>query len=264
MAIALIAQTTEAEKKTAVDKLIRSGSPDQDFFLLVILSVAMATVGLLQNSVTTVIGSMLVAPMLYPIVGTAMGMTIGDQKLMGRSLYTILISVIVALGTSCILTLVLNLFMPLEVTEQIAERGVLNAFNILVALIAGVAGSFALVKADIGESLPGTAIAVALVPPLAVVGIALALGEVSIMFNAARLFLINTIGIIFTSVIVFMALDFTSRTIKKEVKETLSEESKKLESENNTTATFKKKTDQIVDAIGHLKESRKKKEVEKE
>ena len=243
MQIALIKKTTEKEKAEAVDKLIRNGSPDQDFFLLVMLSVAMATVGLIQNSVTAVIGSMLIAPMLYPIVGTAMGMAIGDGKLSLRSIRTVVISVILSLGSALFLTLFISLFMEIDVLNnaQLMERVSLNTLHILVAIIAGVAGSFALVKAEISESLPGTAIAVALMPPLATTGVMLALGKFAFAFSAFRLFLINMGGIIMAAVAVFMILNFSSRTVKKEVKETIAEEEKKIEAEVAISAPKSKK-----------------------
>jgi len=81
---------SEADKSKAVAKLIADSTPDYEFFFMVVLSVLMATFGLLIDSPAIVIGSMLIAPILYPILGFSLGMVMSDHALIARSSYTVL------------------------------------------------------------------------------------------------------------------------------------------------------------------------------
>ncbi len=81
MHLTLITDLTEEDKAKAIKDLIYNSSPRQDFFLMILLSVLMATFGLLLNSPAVVIGSMLVAPILFPIMGLSMGIVMVDSKL---------------------------------------------------------------------------------------------------------------------------------------------------------------------------------------
>jgi len=90
MEITLVTDLTEEDKAKAIEGLIASSSPRQDFFLMVVLSVLMATFGLLLNSPAVIIGSMLVAPILFPIMGLSMGIVMVQKKLIKRSVRTIL------------------------------------------------------------------------------------------------------------------------------------------------------------------------------
>lgn len=90
MNITLFTELTEKEKAQAIEDLIYNASPRQDFFLMVVLSVLMATFGLLLNSPAVIIGSMLVAPILFPILGLSMGIVMVDSQLIGRSIGTLL------------------------------------------------------------------------------------------------------------------------------------------------------------------------------
>ena len=90
MNVTLVTDLTEKDKAKAIEDLIYNSSPRQDFFLMVVLSVLMATFGLLLNSPTIIIGSMLVAPILFPIMGLSMGIVMVDSKLISRSIRTIL------------------------------------------------------------------------------------------------------------------------------------------------------------------------------
>ena len=80
---------SEADKSKAVEKLITDSTPDFDFFLLMTLSMLMATFGLLIDSAAVVIGSMLIAPLLSPILSFSLGIVMSDSKLISRSFYTI-------------------------------------------------------------------------------------------------------------------------------------------------------------------------------
>jgi uncharacterized membrane protein len=109
----------------------------------------------------------------------------------------------------------------------------------MVAIIAGLAGSFALVKPQLNETLPGIAISVALIPPLAVIGIAIAKFNWQLLHGSLLLFLVSIIGVIFASMITFSLMDFYVKREKAE--EALEKEKKKIEREKKRAEEAKEK-----------------------
>ena len=212
------------EKIEAVEKLLEHSSPSKDFFLMVVLSVLMATFGLLIDSSTVIIGSMLIAPILYPILSFAIGITMADFSLSSKAAITLTkaasLSVIIAL----FVTLLFSPSMGNQ-TKEILERTKPSLISIAVGVTAGLAAAFAMTKPKLNETLPGIAISVALIPPLAVVGIGLANLDITMASNALLLFLINAAGIIFSASIIFSLMNFYSKRekaieiIKEEAKE---------------------------------------------
>jgi uncharacterized hydrophobic protein (TIGR00271 family) len=224
----------DKDKDEAVEKLIRDSTPDFEFFLFVILSVLMATFGLLINSVAAVIGSMLVAPILYPILSLALGMSISDHQLIGRSLFTIGKSVGFAVFAGLIATLLMAPTLDSGVSAIIAQRAEPSIVYFLIAVIAGLAVSFSLVRPELSSTLPGVAVSVALIPPLAVVGIGIAKLEWGLVSGALILFLLNVIGVVFASMVSFSLTNLynnretAEKTIEKE-QERVEEEKKEAE-----------------------------------
>ncbi len=96
---------SEKDKSDAIEWMIRGSTPRQDFFFMMLLSVLMATFGLLLNNVAVIIGSMLIAPILYPILGVAMGITMSDSALILRSSRTLVKSAAVGIGAAFVATL---------------------------------------------------------------------------------------------------------------------------------------------------------------
>lgn len=217
------------EKSESLEKLIHNSSPSQDFFLMVILAILMATFGLLINSMAVIIGSMLIAPILYPILGCAMGIAMSDNKLVGHSVLTILKAVVFSIISSFAVTL-LFLGQSNGVALEILALIQPSLIHAAVAVIAGFAVSFALVKSDLNENLPGVAISVSLIPPLALIGIGVAKFDWFIVSSAILLFIINAAGIIFASMLVFSMMNFYVKrkeagcVLEKEVNEIKKEE----------------------------------------
>lgn len=205
MVFVLFNRLTEKDKSTAVKKLICDSTPDQDFFLMVILSTLMATFGLLIDSAAVIIGSMLIAPILYPILGLSLGVVIADYKLISRSFYTVLKSMAYGIAGAAIVTLLFN--SNYENTSEILARTEPSMIYAAIAVIAGLAASFALVMPEISPSLPGVAISVALIPPIAVTGIGVARFDWHIISNSFLLFSINAAGIVFASMIIFSLMN---------------------------------------------------------
>lgn len=104
MFLSLFHNLTEKDKSDAIENLIENSTPSKDFFLMITLSILMATFGLLIYSSAIIIGSMLIAPMLYPILSLALGITISDPKLISRSFYTVIKSLAYGIAAATIVT----------------------------------------------------------------------------------------------------------------------------------------------------------------
>ena len=202
MAFTLFTSLTEADKTQAIERLIKESTPRDDFFLLIILSILMASFGLIQNDTAVVIGSMLIAPLLSPVLSIALGIALLDWHLIGRSFVTLLAAVALGFIAAFILGFFLYGRFP-ELTPEILSRATPNLLSVLIALVAGFAAAFTLVKPDLSATLPGIAISVSLIPPLAVAGIGLSRWNLEIASRSFALFLINVAAIILSGCTVF-------------------------------------------------------------
>lgn len=230
----LFSSITNEEKTQAVEDLFERSAPSMDFFLMIILSVLMAALGLLANSPAVIVGSMLIAPMLYPILGLAMGIIMSDSQLVTKSFITLLKATGLGIAVSAIVSLLFGLNMT-EYTPEILARGEPSLLAATIGAVAGLAAAFATVKTKLSETLPGVAISVALIPPLAVVGIALSRLDVTLFFNSLLLFIVNAAGVVFTASIVFSMMNlYVKRHVAKEV---VREEEERLQQEIGTKTT---------------------------
>jgi len=233
MPLILFNNLTEGEKSDAIKKLISDSSPRQDFFLMVVLAILMATFGLLLDSVAIIIGSMLIAPILWPILSLSLGIVIADRKVIGRSAYTLLKSILFGVAASALVS-VFFVHRGYGVTMEIMNRTQPSLMYAAVAIVAGLAVSFAVIKPHLNETFPGIAISVALIPPIAVMGIGLAKLNWAIISQSFMLFAMNTAGIIFSSMIVFSLMNLyikrkdVIKAVKKDEKE-IRKEVKKAE-----------------------------------
>lgn len=198
---------SDEEKTKAVKELISHSTPNQDFYFMIFLSIIMATFGLLIDNTPVVIGSMLVAPMMHPILTMALGIVMADTKIIWRSGVTILLSMSIGIVAAVVIT---ALFSPGDLNlEQTSFYNVEESFIYsAIAIVAGLAASFATTKPKLNPTMPGTAIAVTLVPPLAAIGIGIAKLDWQIITNSFVLFIVNVFGIIFASMFVFSLMNF--------------------------------------------------------
>ncbi len=219
---------SETDKEKAVEKLIRDSTPDYDFFLMVTLSVLMATSGLLLDSAAVVIGSMLIAPVLYPFLSLSLGMVMSDHKLISRSIYTVLKSFGIGVVAAIIVTL---LFLPdqRELTFEIFLRTNPSLISLLVAIVSAIAVSVALVRPGLNASLPGVSVSVALIPPLAAMGIGIAWLDLEIIRGSILLLSLNILGVVFASLVSFSILNLYVK--RKVAKQTIKQEEKRVERE---------------------------------
>lgn len=231
----LFENVTEKDKSDAVEKLITQSSPRRDFFLLVILSISMATFGIVLDSVVILIGSMLIAPVLYPVISLAMGIVMHDKVLVSKSFFTLSKSVIYAVVAATFISFLFLKFSDSgdpDVIKAIVDTEQSLIMYAIVAAIAGVAASFAMVKPNLNATIPGIAVSVSLVPPLAAIGYGISKFNWTFITNFSLLFIINIAGIIFSSLVVFSFFDFRGK--QKVAAKSIEKEERILEKENNT------------------------------
>ena len=230
----------EKQKTRAVRELIEQSTPDFDYFLMLTLSVLMSTFGLLAGSETIVIGAMLLAPLLAPVMGLALGTSMSHHSLITRSLSTIGYSIMFAVGaaiTGAFLFSVGNL--SGGINEVILARTEPSLLFFIVAIISGFAVAYTTVRPNLSSTLPGVAVAVALIPPLAVFGVGIAMLNPAVIAGSALMFLINVAGIVFAGMVTFSLMDvhhkrfIAESTIKKEDKRVEKETKKVKEIEQN-------------------------------
>ncbi len=200
------AHASEQEYRELFAALRQEAALQSTFVALIVFSTLLATVGLFLNSASVVIGAMLLAPLMQPIVAFAMGLLRWDAGLAFRALRTTLVGVLLVLLFSLLPTLLLPLR---ELTDEMAGRLHPTLLDLSVAVVSGMAAAYAKNNPRISGSLVGVAIAVALVPPLATAGIGLGWQDFSIFYHAFLLFLTNFVGIVLAAAVVFMVQGFS-------------------------------------------------------
>jgi uncharacterized hydrophobic protein (TIGR00271 family) len=206
------------ERYEVVQDDIATGSePGLRFYILVAVSTGIACFGLISNSTAVVIGAMLVAPLMTPIFGISFALIKGDAALLGRAVRAEVVGVAVAVAMG----FVLGLMLPgLEATPEMLSRTRPNLYDLIVAVLAGFAGSYALIDEKISPALPGVAIATAIVPPLANSGLCFSLGAIEGGIGSFLLFFANFLSILLVGSAIFfvsgMARDYGDGITRKD------------------------------------------------
>ncbi|MCK5354718.1 MAG: TIGR00341 family protein, partial [Methyloprofundus sp.] len=176
------------------------------YITLMVLSTMLATIGLFQGSTAVVIGAMLLAPLMAPIVSLAMGLLRGNMELLKSSVAKIALGVTLALLASALIT---QIFPHKMITSEISARLSPSLLDLAVAIVSGIAGAYSKSFKEIIQSLAGVAVAVALVPPLAVAGIGIGRGNIDFFLQAFLLFSTNLVGITLAATFTFRVLGFS-------------------------------------------------------
>jgi uncharacterized hydrophobic protein (TIGR00271 family) len=177
------------------------------YVVLMLLSTFLATIGLFANSTAVVIGAMLLAPLMAPIVSFSMGLLRADSYLLRASLIKIGWGILLALGASALVTFLLP---TMELTNEMKSRINPTVLDLGVAVISGIAAAYSKSFKEVIQSLAGVAIAVALVPPLSTAGIGLGQGDFWVFIQAFLLFFTNLIGISLTATLTFLVLGYSN------------------------------------------------------
>jgi uncharacterized hydrophobic protein (TIGR00271 family) len=175
------------------------------YWLLLLLSTVIASAGVVSDSTATVIGAMIIAPLMTPILGVVLGVVTADRANLGRCL------ILLGAGAAAVVALswLLGQLVPYPVVaatnSQVAVRVTPRIVDLVAALATGSVGSVALARSDVSDTLPGVAIAISLVPPLAVAGLTLQSGSPGQCVGALLLFATNVVAILASGIMV-MAL----------------------------------------------------------
>ncbi len=183
-----------------VDRLGNGARTSRDYIVLVVASSAIATFGLLENNAAVIIGAMIVAPLIVPIQALSFGAIAGNRQLFREAAISIAIGTVLSIAVAAVLELFVSL--P-TLGSEILARSKPNLLDLGIALAAGAVSGFATVRPSISSTIAGTAIAVALMPPICVIGVALAAGQGSLALGAFLLYATNLFGITLACMIVF-------------------------------------------------------------
>ena len=209
-------------REKVIAEVVPQASPGFDFFLLVTLSCSIATLGLITDSAAVIIGAMLVAPLMSPIIGIGLASITGDARLLKDALSAVMRGAFLAILLSTIVTLV-NSYLPFSsltglvtLPHEILIRTRPSPIDLMIALAGGLAAAYAMTQPNLSAALPGVAIATALMPPLCTVGIGIAVNRLDIAGGAMLLFTTNAVTIAFAAVLVFFLRGFGSRITEGE------------------------------------------------
>ena len=198
-----IPQLDRDDRKKLLEQFNASATWSADFVIMMGLSTALASLGLLLNSTAVVIGAMLVAPLMTPLIGGGFAMVQGNVKLFRASLHAMSYGVFVGLTVSLIIGILTPSYDP---TPEMASRGEVNILDLAVALFSGMAAAYATARPSIAATLAGVAIAAALVPPLSVVGMSLAASRFHLAGMAIVLLIANLVTIMVGAAFVFQMM----------------------------------------------------------
>jgi len=182
-----------------------------DFFALISLSTIIATLGLIQNSAAVIIGAMLVAPLMTPLLGAGLSIVQANTPLMRNSLKAVAYGFVVSLFMS---TIIAWMAVQMPLGSEILARTKPSLVDMAVAMFSGIAAAYCLARPGLTSALAGIAIAAALVPPVATAGIGLATGIPSVSKGAALLFSTNVVSIILGASAAFFGTGIRDTTSK--------------------------------------------------
>ncbi|MDJ0725228.1 MAG: DUF389 domain-containing protein [Prochloraceae cyanobacterium] len=182
------------------ESLIEECQLNQNYLVLTVSSCLIATFGLIINSAAVIIGAMIIAPLMLPLRGLPFAALEADLELLRKSFISILVGSLIAIFCSSLVGVIIGF--P-SFGSEVASRTQPTLIDLLIAITAGSISGYAKVRPAIGDAIPGTAISVALMPPLCVIGLTLSQGQWQLTQGATLLYLTNLIGINFACLIVY-------------------------------------------------------------
>lgn len=194
-------RSISASREELYTSISKGAVLDRTYLLLVVLSTVVAAIGLISNNVAVVIGAMVIAPLLGPQLALGFGIAIGDRKLVIEALTTS----VAGLGLAILLSAMVPLVVDVDLGKgELASRTTVGYESVALALASGAAASLSMTT-GLSATLVGVMVAVALLPPAATLGIALAEGAWRDMAGAAMLLAVNIVAVNLAANIVFLA-----------------------------------------------------------
>ena len=236
---------SEGDRYRTVGELIEKSRPSDMFYVMLILSSVVIAGGILTNSLAIIIGGMLVTPLLTPMLVVALALTTGELGLMQSTIVLLGKSIAAIIGGS----LVLGLLFGADVQFPVITNTMTATFlYFIIATASGIAVTYAWVRKEANEVLPGIAIVVSLVPPLSWIGVGIARGEFDIALTFAIIFTLNFIGVVLGSLIVFSLSQFNRDRIHKAVEHKRVQVAEKEAKEKEAKLLRKAALEQIPEA----------------
>lgn len=201
--------TDLADQREAVDTLVKESRADGDYYFYLVISGLIACLGLLNDNPVVVIGAMLIAPALFPILSLGLAVVTASKQAIFRALHAIAVSFFAVTISSAVLAFMFASMVGEELNQTILLASSPNATSWLIAMMSGLIASYAWVKQSQSAMLPGVAIAVSLVPPLSNIGVGLVLGSGQVFVGSLVTFIINIIMITLVSVLIFALFGFS-------------------------------------------------------
>lgn len=191
--------TATMARETLYAEVEKNAQLDLNFIVLVLLSTAVAAIGLIENSVAVVIGAMVIAPLFGPNLAFGLGTALGDVALMRKAAAT----TVVGVGLAIAMSVAIGIFWPLDVfSPELTARTRVGLDSIALALASGAAGALSLTT-GLSSMLVGVMVAVALLPPAVTLGLMLGLGDLNLAFSAGLLLAINIVCVNLAIKVVF-------------------------------------------------------------
>ena len=242
----------DSAQKPAIYLQICEGAQlaDATYWLQLVFSAGIATLGLVLDSPAVIIGAMLISPLMNPIMAMGLALAVGDLYLGAKALFSLLTSTAVSIGLASALVWLLPFH---SATQEILDRTAPNLLDLGIAILSGLAGSVLLVRrrSDNGAmALPGVAIAVALMPPLCVVGFGVGSSfSTPIMSGAALLFLTNIVAIVASAFFIFLVVGMDTPAVRSQVSDSL----ETLEASEGLYRSLERRTHGVFGTIGKLR-----------
>jgi len=198
-------EATHKEQYEAIESLISQGRFGSGYYLMLVLATLIVTPGLLVNNVSVIIGGMILAPLMVPILSLSLSLVAGNVRGIVRSVRILVFSSVIVFATSATLTLVLS--RAYNVVSWIPES-ISSGVYTLIAFCSGIAAAFAWVKKNLSASIAGVAVSISLLPPLCAASIGLALNQYLLVKNSLVMVGVNFLGMCIGAFLVFWILGF--------------------------------------------------------
>lgn len=201
-----VPQLTREGRIDLMDRVQVGSSWNFDYIALIALSTMICAFGLLNNSAAVVIGAMLIAPLMTPLIGCGLALAQGNIQLIHNGVRAVVFGFLLAFAIGFLS----GVIAPGEaLTSEVMARGAPNLLDLMIAIGSGIAAAYAMSRPNLSSALPGVAIAAALVPPIASSGIALAHGDWVIALGAGMLFFTNIVTIVVGAAIALYLVGIT-------------------------------------------------------
>lgn len=208
------------DKQKTIASLLQESRDSGDFYFLLGLGTFITTLGLLIDSAIVILGGMLVAPLLFPILSLSMAVVTSSKLAVWRSLKIILRSIVLVFVISLLTSFLFG--GGQEVGGSLLSQIIPDLFLFLISFAAGLAVSFSWARKDLSATLPGVAVSVSLIVPLAGLGVAISTLDRLLIAGSVTLFLMDSLAIVLAGIVIFALFGFSN--LQKEEEDKITEE----------------------------------------